>query len=429
MIQTVLPGFRSGAVDIPASKSRAHRLLICAALGRKETVLRCSGVSRDIQATVDCLNAMGARIVPEGDRIRVRPLGGRDRKDSGKQEEEYRTLPCGESGSTLRFLLPVAGALGMNAVFQMEGRLPERPLQPLQDLLCRHGMSIRREKGSLICSGGLTAGDYRIPGNVSSQYVSGLLFALPLLSGESRLTVEEPVESAGYISMTEDALALFGYRCEKQGWSYRLSPRERGREGPDFCEVESDWSSAAFFLVLGALGGKGVTVRGMNLKSRQGDRKILDLLRAFGANVTEGENGITAGPGKLRGIRIDASPIPDLVPVLSVAAALAEGETRIEHAERLRLKESDRLAATTAFLSGLGADITEMPDGLLIRGRRALRGGAADSAGDHRIAMSAAVAAAGSETPVTISGAECTDKSFPGFWDIFENLKRGDEEK
>lgn len=428
MIRNISPGFRSGAVEIPASKSRAHRLLICAALGEKETVLRCCGVSRDIQATVGCLNAMGAEIIQEEDCFRVRPIAADKKSGPVREKKQPAELPCGESGSTLRFLLPVVGALGLDAVFHMEGRLPERPLEPLRSLLTEHGMSLRQEKERLFCTGKLKAGEFRIPGNISSQYVSGLLFALPLLPEESRLTVEEPVESADYINMTEDALKLFGYRCGKQGWTYSLAPRGRGPGGPDFCEVERDWSSAAFFLVLGALGGRGVTVRGMNLQSGQGDRKILELLKTFGADVRERENGITVKPGRLRGFRIDASLIPDLVPVLSVAAALAEGETRIERAGRLRLKESDRLTSTTAFLSGIGADITELRDGLLIRGKRSLRGGAVDSAGDHRIAMSAAVAAAGCEAPVSIRGAECTDKSFPGFWETLGGLKRGDEE-
>ena len=418
MIRVIQPGGRTGSVEIPASKSRAHRLLICASLGKNTVELRCEGVSRDIQATMDCLKALGAVIDREDDRIRVVPVR------PGRHTAGTAELPCGESGSTLRFLLPVVGALGRTAVFRMEGRLPERPLQPLGDLLTDHGMTLRREENLLFCDGRLRAGMYRIPGNISSQYVSGLLFALPLLAEESALEVTDRIESADYIAMTEDALSLFGWQFEKQGWRYRFPAGEKRGESTSVLPVERDWSSAAFFLALGALGGGGITIRGMNLQSRQGDRRMLPLMRALGAEVREEKTEITIRPGRMRGMEIDASGIPDLVPILAVTASLAEGETRIVHAERLRLKESDRLRTTTAMLSALGADIRETEDGLLIHGKDRLAGGRVDAANDHRIAMAAAVAAAGCAAPVIIDGAECTEKSFPRFWETLEALER-----
>lgn len=420
---TLPPIARSGTAVVPASKSRAHRLLICAALFGKPCVLRCAGISRDIEATVACLNALGADICVEGDRIAVRAVITRKPADPELPDAaSLALLSCGESGSTLRFLLPVVGALGAPAVFQMEGRLPDRPLQPLWDLLVNHGMALRKEGGLLYCSGRLSPGVYEIPGDISSQYVSGLLFALPLLSGHSTLSVSGAVESADYIAMTEDALSLFLVPFEKEGFRYRLGGQAFSPPAEADFTVESDWSSAAFFLCLGALCRKGVSIRGLNLLSRQGDKKVLDLLAAFGARVTVSEDDVLVRRKKLRGVEIDASAIPDLIPVLSVVASVAEGRTVIRHAERLRLKESDRLKATAALLSDLGANVRETEDGLVIDGVPSLRGGTVSSANDHRIAMSAAVASAVCDHPVTLQNPDCVSKSFPGFWQIFSAL-------
>jgi 3-phosphoshikimate 1-carboxyvinyltransferase len=410
---TVLPGPRRGSVTVPASKSQAHRLLICAALGVRETLIRCDGISGDIAATVRCLNALGAEIRETEAGLLVRPRG---------QGSAEAILPCGESGSTLRFLIPVLGALGQKGTFRMEGKLPARPLGPLAEVCRAGGMELRQEGTLLRCGGQLRPGDYEIPGNVSSQYISGLLMALPLLPGESRLHVTGKVESADYIAMTEEALHMSGVRWEKTGWEYRIPGGQRPSLPPEVT-VERDWSSAAFFLVLGALSPAGITLPGLNGASRQGDKRILQILREFGAEVREEPSGVTVCRRSLRGVTVDAAQIPDLVPVLSVAAAAAEGETQILGAGRLHLKESDRLVTTAAMLRALGAEVREREDGLTIRGKPSLRGGTADAAGDHRIAMSAAVAAAASENAVTILGAECAAKSYPRFWADLEALE------
>lgn len=417
MIRTVQPGPRTGRAEIPASKSRAHRLLICAALSGREMTMRCRGISRDIGATITCLRGMGFGIRTGEDRITVFP-GSAEREDPS-------VLRCGESGSTLRFLLPVAGAKGLRGEFVMEGRLPERPLQPLWDLLCEKGMTLSRDGNRLRFSGRIRPGNYEIAGNISSQYISGLLFALPLLEGESTLTVTGRTESADYIAMTEEALEEFGVPFEKNGNRYRVfsGGYARGKDVRE-TEVEADWSSAAFFLSMGALSPEGVSVTNLKMNSRQGDRRILEELEGFGAKVERLDHEIRVRRGTLHGQRIDASGIPDLVPVLAAVAAGAEGETVIHHAERLRLKESDRLRSTTEMLGALGADIRETEDGLRILGKRRLQGGRTESFRDHRIAMSAAVAAALCEEPVVIGDAECTEKSFPGFWEIWEGMER-----
>ena len=413
MNRVVLPGPRRGSVTVPASKSQAHRLLICAALGKRETRIRLEGISDDIAATLRCLKALGASIAETGEGLRLRPR-------TAPMGEA--ALPCGESGSTLRFLLPVLGALGQAGVFHMEGRLPERPLEPLASLLTEKGMRICREGPFLRCRGQLRPGSYEIPGDISSQFVSGLLMALPLLPGESRLRVTGRVESEDYIAMTEDALAKSGVRWEKEGRDYRI-PGPQQPALPPALTLERDWSSAAFFLVMGALSPTGITLRGLDPASLQGDKRVLSILREFGAEITEEPGSITVRRGKLRGIGIDASRTPDLVPALSVLAAAAEGETAVFHAARLRLKESDRLQTTLAMLRALGADAAETADGLRIRGGKPLAGGIADAAGDHRIAMSAAAAASAAEGAVTVLGAECVKKSYPGFWEDLEALE------
>ena len=414
MNKTILPGARTGEVHIPASKSQAHRMLLCAAMGENEVTLRCRGLSKDILATVACLKALGASVDAEGEVLHLRPVSA--------PPPGLCLLPCGESGSTLRFLLPMVGALGVSAVFERGGRLPERPIEPLGRELCRNGMDIRSDGARLSCSGQLRPGAFSLPGNISSQYISALLMTLPLLEGESTLHMEGALESAAYVAMTEEVLRLGGVRTEKTGYGYRIPGGQRCRFAPEL-SVEGDYSNAAFFLCAGALSERGIRVTGLDPQSRQGDRAIVPLLEEMGAQVASDGSSVTVKRAALHGITIDASPIPDLIPVLSVVAAAASGETRVIHAQRLRLKESDRLHSTTQMLRALGAEAEELPDGLVIRGGRTLAGGTVDACGDHRIAMSAAVAGGICRGAVTICGSECVQKSYPDFWTDFQQLK------
>ena len=414
MKRMISPGARTGRVHIPASKSQAHRLLICAALGEETCEIVCDGISADISATAECLRALGAKVERTETGFRISPIQ--------KVPEGCCELLCGESGSTLRFLLPVVGALGAQAAFHHEGRLPQRPLAPLDGVLTAHGMTLSEEGDLLLCSGQLQAGEYVIAGNVSSQYISGLLMALPRLAGESTLTVTGPLESAAYIAMTEDALRLSGVEFSKNGASYAIPGGQRFRL-PLCTAVEGDWSNAAFFLCMGALAKGGVCVEELNLKSSQGDRGVLDVLRAFGAEVGEEGDTVTVRRGTLRGVTIDASPIPDLIPVLSVVASVAAGETRVENASRLRLKESDRLQSTANLLRALGGRVEEKEDGLVITGVPALHGGAVETQNDHRLAMSAAVAACAAAGEVAVDNDACVAKSYPRFWEDYGSLK------
>ena len=387
-------------IDIIPSKSDAHRALICAALSTKPCQVICQAESKDIAATRKCLEAV---------------------KDG--REEMY----CGESGSTLRFLLPVMGALGHKASFYPEGRLPERPLSPLYEELIAHGCRLSPQ-GSVpfTIEGQLTSGTYHIPGDVSSQYISGLLFALPVLAGDSRIVVKGVLQSKSYVDMTVKVLMDFGIEIIETAEGY-LVPGGQAYQGPENYQVEGDWSNGCFWLAAGALLPEGIRVKGLNPHSLQGDKQILEILAQFGAVVNIEEEGITVKKGELNGIRIDARQIPDMVPALAVVAAAATGKTEIVNAERLRIKESDRLKTVAENLKALGADIEELAAGLVIRGSGALSGGQADSYNDHRIAMMAGIASILCTETVTLKGADAVNKSYPGFWAELEALELADK--
>lgn len=413
MILRISPSTLHGNIHAVASKSVAHRLLICAAFADAPSKLQCSQTNDDILATAGCLCALGADIKYDGNFFTVTPI---------QSIPQHAELDCAESGSTLRFLLPVVAALGCDTTFRLRGRLPHRPLSPLREELERHGISLSPSGlPTLTCRGKLSADEYRIRGDVSSQFISGLLFALSLSDRESHLIPEGKIESAPYIRMTQDALATFGAppRLCEDGYLLGGLPLRSCAQ----LQVEGDWSGAAFALCAGALSKQGVFVHGMRADSHQGDRAILDILRQFGATVKQTDNSIfVCGDQPLRGITLDATQIPDLVPVLAVTAMAAEGKTVIYGAERLRSKESDRLQAVCALLSQLGGEVQETADGLILCGAKPLRGGEVDAFGDHRIAMSAAVAATLCQKEVILTGAESVSKSYPSFWEDFAAL-------
>lgn len=414
---TVSPSVPCGTVRAVSSKSAAHRLLICAAFAETETVIRCNTTNMDIDATVSCLCALGAKISYIPPCFYVTPI---------RECVSSACLNCGESGSTLRFLLPVAAALGVNTTFNLAGRLAHRPLSPLYEELVRQGVRLSPQGSNpLTCQGKLEGNDFRISGNVSSQFISGLLFALTFSGRGGSITVEGKTESQSYIDMTADALARFGVYIKKTSDGYTVPKDARLIPPSKEITVEGDWSNAAFPLCIGAIGDGEVTVEGVHLHSRQGDMAIVEILRRFGAEVVTENGSVTVkGGNTLHGTHIDASQIPDLVPVLATVASVAEGKTVIYGASRLRIKESDRLLTTKTMLTDLGADVSETEDGLIINGKDRLTGGITQGFNDHRIAMSAAVASVVCSLPVTVTGAECVAKSYPDFWsDIIKDLK------
>ena len=414
----ITPAKLRGTLAAPPSKSHAHRVLIARKLahiqaGSEQDSSEIPSFSQDIEATKNCLIQMD----------KAKPF-----------------LDCGESGSTLRFMLPVAMALKDEAVFMGTGKLPQRPISPLKEEMELHGCrftmgrDIDRAGGSRhkeICSihGRLTAGSYRLAGNVSSQFVTGLLMALPMLDGDSTLELTTRLESAGYVDLTLDVLRDFGITV-KTGVSadgfllYEIPGRQTYME-PAELKVQGDWSNSAFWLAAGALGGD-VTLTGLDISSSQRDREIVDILRQMGADISVAESGagvsVRCTGSRLESAEIDVSQIPDLVPVLAAVMSMAEGASMITNAERLRIKESDRLHTVFDFLSRLGADITDGGSGLSITGYNGLSGGSVYGHNDHRIVMAAAIASCGCSGPVMIRGAEAVRKSYPSFFEDFAAL-------
>ena len=374
---TITPQHLRGEIPVIPSKSQGHRLLICAAFADGPTQLVCSETNRDIEATVDCLRALGARILSTESGYTVFPV---------ESVPQRAVLPCCESGSTLRFMLPVAGALGVDATFTMEGRLPKRPLSPLWEEMERMGCSLSRPTENTIhCQGKLRCGKYSIDGGVSSQFITGMLFAHMLLD-DCTLNITGKLESKPYVDLTKAALELFA-----------------DRHSPEYVAVEGDWSNGAFWLAANAL-GCDLRILGLNQDSLQGDRAVVDILQQLEAGRPT----------------VSVADIPDLVPILSVVAAAKHGAV-FTNIQRLRLKESDRVASVISLLENLGGKATATENTLTVS-PATLTGGTVDSCNDHRIAMAAAIAATVCIAPVTILGAEAVKKSYPQFWAEYRRL-------
>lgn len=377
---TIQPGRLHGILTAIPSKSQAHRYLLCAAFADSETTLICPETNRDIEATAQCLRALGAEITRTKDGYHVSPI---------KEYPARALLPCGESGSTLRFMLPIVGALGVVGVFQMEGRLPQRPLSPLWEEMERMGCALTRPTDdTILCTGKLRPGEYIIDGSVSSQFITGLLFATALMDGNSVITITGRLESKPYVDMTKQALTAFG------------APKFHS---PGQLQVEGDWSNGAFFLAAQSL-GSNLQILGLDVNSAQGDRAAVDILDQLRAGTPT----------------VSAADIPDLVPILAVAAAAGKGAVFTD-IRRLRLKESDRVASTIAMIENLGGKAQADENTLTIFGT-GLTGGVVDAMNDHRIAMASAIASTVCRKPVTILGAQCVQKSYPAFWDEFKRL-------
>lgn len=386
---TITPGRLCGSINAIPSKSQAHRMLICAAFADAPTLLHCPDTNRDIEATANCLRALGSKIQRTSTGYHVTPVS---------IIPESAVLPCHDSGSTLRFMLPIAGALGVDTLFQLDGRLPNRPLTPLWEEMERMGCFLSRPTESTVrCLGQLQPGTYTIDGSVSSQFVTGLLFALSLIPGQNRLQLTGSLESKPYITMTRNAMAAFGIDTSNYSVNGGIP-----YHSPGTIEIEGDWSNGAFFLAAQAL-GNAIAVENLHSDSPQGDRAVLTLL-----------------PSLQHHTAISAADIPDLVPILAVVAACNKGAIFTD-IRRLRLKESDRVASVISMLEALGGKATATENTLTVYGT-GLRGGIVNSFNDHRIAMSAAIAATVCSDSVTILGAECVQKSYPHFFEEYRRL-------
>lgn len=414
----IIPRKLKGSIDALPSKSHAHRVLIAQKLaqlqsGENHTKHTVPSFSADIDATKNCLAQLN---------------------------KEKPFLDCKESGSTLRFMLPAAMALKDEAVFIGSGKLPYRPVSPLKEEMETHGCHFTmgdrsrdmhdRYKEICTVTGRLRPGRYRLAGNISSQFVTGLLLALPILDGDSTLELTTELESAGYVDLTMDVLRDFNIKIKERKSSegfiiYEIKGNQQYKE-PENLKIQGDWSNAAFWLACGALGGD-ITVRGLDTESSQRDKEFLDILKAMGASVsvsTDGKYGsaVRCTAESLSAVNVSAAQIPDLVPALAAVMAFSRGSSMITEAQRLRIKESDRIATVFDFLSRLGADITDGGSGLSVTGKESLEGGTVSGHNDHRIVMSAAAASCGCRNPVTILGADAVNKSYPGFFEDFAAL-------
>lgn len=401
---TIRPRLLAGSVTVPASKSQGHRLLMAAALAEGESVLTGLTSSQDISATLSCLEELGAEFTREGPALRVHGLSA---GPSGPlQRRAYPRFDCGESGSTLRFFVPLALALRGGGSFTGHGRLMSRPLKPYFDLFDAKGILWEQKDDTLFVQGRLTGGDFALPGNVSSQFITGLLYALPLLEAPSTLTLTTPLESASYVTMTLSTLRRFGVEIQRTPSGFSIPAPQRYL--PQTLAAEGDWSQAGFWYAAMRLGNL-VEVEGLSGDSDQGDKVIADFLIRL---CDKGD------------VTLDVSDCPDLVPPLAAMAVFRPGQrTHIVGAGRLRAKESDRLTAVNGVLSALGAFVEEGADSLTLTGQDRLEGGVTvDSHNDHRIAMMAAIAATRCKNPVTVQNPMCVEKSYPTFWEDYEKL-------
>lgn len=396
----IMPGKLKGEVTVPPSKSVAHRMIIGAALSSGRSEVSNLSPSVDITATIECMRALGAKI---------------DFTDSKAVIEGIREIPdkavlnCHESGSTLRFLIPVAAALGVEAEFRGGGKLPTRPLTPYFDEFPKHGVTFELPDNDtnlpLKIKGKLTAGRYEIDGGISSQFITGLLFALPLLDGDSEIVLTSPLQSVPYVNITIETLKYYGCEidCTERGFSVKGNAKFHSCDS----RVEGDFSQAAFFYTANSL-GSDVKLHDINPDSAQGDKLIAEICANF---EKSGE-----------AFELDCADIPDLVPILTVLASYGKGKTRLTNVARLRIKECDRLAAMEDCLNRVGGKVKAFEDCIEIEGVGKLCGGEISTYNDHRIAMSMAIAATISEKPITIRGAECVAKSYPDFFDVYRSL-------
>ncbi len=409
----------NGVVQAPSSKSFAHRIMICCALSRSKCVIKNVSPSDDMDATIGCLTSLGANITKQGSTIYM------DSTDFVKKNsKEHFTLDCKESGTTLRIMIPICCALGLNVTFIGSGRLPQRPLDEYLTLLPKHGVKIEKSEDSLplTVSGELCGDTFTISPKVSSQYVSGLIFALSLLDNDTTLELSSKLLGGQYVDITTQVMGNFGVKAEKYDTCYKIKGWQKYTT-PDSGEVnvEGDWSQAAFFLCGGAINGD-IEVTNLNTNSCQGDKKIVGILQSLGADIEVTENGVRVKKSALKGTTIDALDTPDLVPVVALTCAFADGDTNITGVERLKFKESDRLLSTSEMIKSLGGEATYTTDCIKVKGQGHLKGGIVKAYNDHRIVMASAVGALCTENETVIEDAHAVNKSYSEFFDDYNAL-------
>jgi 3-phosphoshikimate 1-carboxyvinyltransferase len=407
-----------GIVKVPPSKSMAHRAIICAALGSGISIIENIDYSDDINATIDGMISLGAYIEKDEDRLTIRGAFDREAK-----RNTVRTIDCNESGSTLRFLVPVSLLFDGMTKFVGRGNLGKRPLDTYYNIFKDQGISYSAADGklNLKVKGLLNSGEFTLPGNISSQFITGLLFTLPLLEGDSKIIISTELESKGYIDLTLSCMKDFGISIENNDYKEFIIKGNQGYVSRNY-RVEGDYSQGAFYLCADALGSE-VEIKDLRLDSLQGDKEVIEILERMGAKFNCKDKLSCKNSNELVSTLIDGSQCPDIIPVISLVAALSKGKTEIINAGRLRIKECDRLKAVATELNKLGAKIEEKEEGLVIYGVQELEGGIEVwSWKDHRIAMTLAIAATRCKKPIIIKDYDCIAKSYPGFFEDYKML-------
>jgi 3-phosphoshikimate 1-carboxyvinyltransferase len=414
------PSVMQGVIKAPSSKSSAQRKLICAALASGQTTVKNIGTSEDVGVIIACLQNMGATINITGQDAKVLPINLRLNENKIIKPKLY----CKESGAAFRFLLPVTAALFSQAEFYGDGELPNRPILTLVEALEEKGVIFTAKKLPFETKGTLQSGIYKIPADISSQYISGLLMALPLLQEDSEIQLTTEVQSTGYIEMTLQALREFDIQIHKTDKGY-LIPGGQTYQSPKETTVEGDWSGSANFLVAGALIGP-VTINGLDVNSRQPDAEILRILEKFGATITTSNNEITVQKANLQDmendIKIDVANVLDLAPIIAIIAAKTKGKTVLINTARLRLKESNRVRAIQSVLQKFGVSVTVEENSITITGMSEFTGGEFDNFRDHRIAMAIAIGATVASEEVYMKNAQVIAKSYPEFYKDYKQL-------
>jgi len=428
----VIQGTLKGSLEIPPSKSLSHRAVIAAGLADGKSLVSNILYSDDLVATRECMETLGTVFAENqgnciGDSFMIEGNNGLELRNFKPKQDESNTysFECNESGSTIRFMIPIACTLIGNknkaSVFTGKGRLTTRPMESYFEIFEEQGIGYKYE-GSLplTVNGAIKPGTFRMRGDISSQFITGLLYTLPMLEGDSIIEITTEMESIGYIDLTLDVLKKFGVEIQHEDYKiFRIRGNQTYRAN-DY-KVEGDYSQVAFWIVGGLLNGE-IECENVLRESSQGDIEVVEIVERMGGNIEVLEDRIIVKKSDTKATVIDGSQCPDIIPVLTVLAALSEGETRVINAGRLRIKESDRLNAITTELNKLGADITELEDGLIIRGKKMLRGGIVEGWDDHRIVMSLAIASLKCTEDVIIKGSEAVTKSYPHFFEDFAKL-------
>ena len=405
----------TGEITAPSSKAQTHRALVAGLLSEGTTIIINPLSCDDTEATASAVSALGGKLTKNRTAWTV---DGRGRPQPADGE-----INCRESGVTLRFMIPIASLTGSKTTFRVSAGLARRPLEPLADAMKQLDVNVAADQETVRIEGGAPRGGVvRIRGDVSSQFISGLLFAGPLMENGLRLESTSPLESRSYASLTIETMRKHGTTVRANRSMTEFEIKKGQRYSTSSHRIGGDFSSAAFLLAAAAITSSKVIVHGLSPNSPEPDSAVIGILRQMGAHITVEDDGLLIEGGKLKSTVVDIRDSPDLGPVLAVLGCCAEGESRVTGALRLRYKESDRLATVTSELKGLGADVKETDDGFVTRGPSFLSGGVVRAHGDHRVAMALSIAALGTSDKVTIEGAECVSKSYPNFFDDLRSL-------